>query len=330
VLPASSLSLLDNAQQLRESLFADAAVTMDAPDNVSLAFATTLGHGRLDFIEFNPDFNVIISDCRWLENGEITYSGEDWVRFNFCLDANARFQFEDRGDFALTGCQLRMFYQPSGLLCAHRFTPGRSVCATISIKQTHLRRLLDTETAAPLPTEQSGDGGFFFRRLGMTPQAVRAVGDLLAMPHRGALKRLYAQAKSEELLVSAFSAAPANDLPSAPLRLRETERTRLLEVGRLLETRLANPPTVSELSRRFAMNRNKLAYGFRQLHGCSLTEFVTRHRLETAWRLLEDTDRPISEIAAGVGYAHVQSFSAAFRRHFGVAPRGARRQVMAQ
>lgn len=322
VLLASPISLLNNARDLRDGLFAGAAVLADSDDVVALSFDGPLGHGQLDFIEFSPDFNLIVSDCFWANNGSITYAGEDWVRFNFCLDSNARFQFADRGDFVLRGAQLRMLHQPSGLDCAHHFAPGRSVCATISIKRAPLTRLIDTDLVAAAAT----DDGFFFRRFDMPLQAVKVVGELLAMPHRGALRRLHARVKSEELLVSVLSARPVGPESSVTTRLRDAERLRLRDVSVFLERHFADPPGVDELARRFAMNRNKLTYGFRELHGCSMGEYVARHRLDTAWRLLETSDQPVSSVAAKVGYSHVQSFSAAFRRHYGVAPSWVRRR----
>ncbi|MCW1932952.1 helix-turn-helix domain-containing protein [Pararhodobacter zhoushanensis] len=47
-------------------------------------------------------------------------------------------------------------------------------------------------------------------------------------------------------------------------------------------------------------------------------------RLQAARRMMADTTHPIQEIALRAGFADRSSFSRAFRRRFGVAPRVAR------
>jgi transcriptional regulator GlxA family with amidase domain len=46
--------------------------------------------------------------------------------------------------------------------------------------------------------------------------------------------------------------------------------------------------------------------------------------------LLQESDFPIEKIAEQVGYVHPRNFSHAFRRHFGVPPRVARRRLRQQ
>jgi AraC-like DNA-binding protein len=302
-------------------------VAAETEEVVRLSFESELGRGRLDFIELDPEFNLIVSDCRFTAEGLIVYAGEGWLRFNFCLDANASFAFGERGAYRLRGCQLRVFRQPEGIACEHRFTAGRSVCATLSLSEARLRSLLSGGAARPELTE-GGQGDFFFRRLQMSSEAIRAVRALVAMPYTGALRRLYTRAKAEELLVSALSAEPVSEAMALPLA--EGERRRLAELGRFLEGCFAQPPTLAALARRCGMNRNKLTRGFREVHGCSIGERLTRLRLEAARRLLDGAELSVSEIAAQVGYSHVQSFSSAFRRHFGVAPSGVRRRDAAE
>ncbi|MNN97123.1 DNA-binding transcriptional regulator AraC [compost metagenome] len=53
----------------------------------------------------------------------------------------------------------------------------------------------------------------------------------------------------------------------------------------------------------------------------SFTEYVTRARLNKAARMLqEDTQIPVREIAALVGYRNVQYFHTKFKAKFGVTP----------
>ena len=313
------VSLDRNGAALRAGLFAAAAEDGDDPAAVQVVFDDAAGAGRGEFIEIDPDFNLMVSDCFWRADGAIGYRGEDWVRFNFCLDATASFDFADRGRYDLRGQELRVFHQPAGLPCLHRIGGGaRSVCVTMSVRREALIR---HEALAGLPGLPDG---FFFRRMAMPAAALRAVDDLLRMPYRRALRRGYAGAKAQELLCTALQALAApQDVPGGGV-LHDGDRERISRARAILDDSFADPPTVAVLARTVGLNRNKLSYGFRHLHDRSMSDYLAEKRLDAAWRLLQD-GVPVGAVAEAVGYRHVGSFSAAFSRRYGLAPSSLRR-----
>ncbi len=325
--PADAISLSANGLGLRSGLLRGSREEGDTDAAVQLSFDQPTGRGEIGFYEFDPDFNIIVSDCFWRQDGFVKYAGEGWIRFNFCLDANAAFDFEDRGRFELRGQELRVFHQPEGTDCGHHIHGnGRSVCVTISVRRAYLGKLLGTRDNRFLESaEETGSDGFFFHRYEMDPASLRAVADMLTMKHRGTLRLLYAKAKSEELLVNALSFASRPETASPRIRLGHRDRARILQVRETLDESFAKPPPVSELARRFGINRNKLSYGFREVHDRSMSEYIADRRLETAWRLLDETDRPVAHIAEEVGFSHLQSFSSAFKRRYGFSPSMLRR-----
>jgi len=329
---SDAISLTANGMALRSSLLAGSHVEGDCEESLRLSFDQPAGRGTVEFFEFDPDFSIIVSNCFWQQDGFVKYAGEGWVRLNFCLDACAAFEFDELGRFELRGQELRVFYQPDGVDCGHYIQGNaRSVCITISIQRDYLRKITGALGDRFLNSAgQGGSDGFFFLRSEMGGDSLRAVADMLSMRYSGSLRTLYAKAKSEELLVSALSAPQRPEIDSGQVRLGRQDRERIAQAREILERQFARPPSVSELSRRIAVNRNKLSYGFRDMHGCSMSEYVAERRLETAWRLLKDTDQPISQIAEDVGYSHLPSFSAAFKRRYGVSARAFRRSLASE
>lgn len=65
---------------------------------------------------------------------------------------------------------------------------------------------------------------------------------------------------------------------------------------------------------------------FRQRMGCSPRAYLTQVRLARARSLLMDSDHPIAEIAAMVGYRDAHFFSRHFHRHHGRPPSSFRRK----
>ena len=57
-----------------------------------------------------------------------------------------------------------------------------------------------------------------------------------------------------------------------------------------------------------------------QYFNAPFRELLTDMRMEIAAHRLRTTDVPVSVLATQIGYASIESFSAAYKRHFGKAP----------
>ncbi|MEA4823150.1 MAG: AraC family transcriptional regulator [Clostridiaceae bacterium] len=68
---------------------------------------------------------------------------------------------------------------------------------------------------------------------------------------------------------------------------------------------------------------------FRAQLGMTPAEYLTRVRMMRAARLLLDTTEPVERIAEVCGYSGAAYFSDAFRRFYGVSPRGYRKRLRA-
>lgn len=323
--PVTSVSLNKNALQVRDSVFCDSHCEQFSAQDVLLRFANDRGEGAVEFIEFCPEFNVILSKCFWKDNGYLRYQGEGWVRFNFSLASDATFVFDDAGAFDLKGSELRVFHQPEGVACEH-FIHGNasSECVTLSVHESYLRqRLQDMPelSGSCLGQLSFGDNPFFFERFWQTPQTLRIVRELLHVPYQGALRYNYARAKCEELLIAAFHTMILTDRTPMPLRMRDGDWDRIDQARKHIEDDLVQVPAVPELARLVGLNRNKLSYGFKHKFNMSIGQYIVTKRMELAWYMLERDRCSVSEVAALVGYEHVASFSAAFKAHFGLSPK---------
>ena len=89
----------------------------------------------------------------------------------------------------------------------------------------------------------------------------------------------------------------------------------------ILEQRLAEPPTLPELTHIVGINERKITELFRQRVGMTVFDYFAEMRLETARHLLEGSDLRIQLIADRIGYRNAGDFTRAFRRRYGVSPR---------
>ena len=109
-----------------------------------------------------------------------------------------------------------------------------------------------------------------------------------------------------------------------PVYLSEAELAAVAEAKRFIRSNLRNMPSILELCKRVAMNKNKLQKAFQLTEGKSIGEYVRTLRMEQSLELLEQSDMPVQEIAAAVGYHGVSNFYHAFQQKFGSTPQAVR------
>jgi AraC-like DNA-binding protein len=98
------------------------------------------------------------------------------------------------------------------------------------------------------------------------------------------------------------------------------EKSKLIEVKRILEENYLNPPTLEQLSRLVGTNENKLKRGFKQQFGHTVYNYVLHYRMQNAAEWLDNKALSLEEIASKAGYTDGAHFSRAFKKVFGVPP----------
>ena len=134
----------------------------------------------------------------------------------------------------------------------------------------------------------------------------------------GTSRALYCQASILEYLAALVHhvCARAETMPDHNQKSRN--RARALH-ARLIagEGKL---PTLDELANEYGRSAKLLNEEFSQEFGRSIFAFMTEHRLSQAHAALQNTKTSIKQLAALLGYSHVNNFTAAFTRKFGYPP----------
>ena len=156
-----------------------------------------------------------------------------------------------------------------------------------------------------------------FRLHAAVAKGARAEGWLLDQLHEIAqrLLRVHRLARKEVERLESVRAATRDELFRRLCRARDY-------AGALF----AQPVTLGDLARVACLSPNHLLRTFRQAFGQTPHQYLTRRRLEEARRLLAQGDLPVTQICLAVGFDSLGSFSALFRRRFGVATSGYRRR----
>lgn len=116
-------------------------------------------------------------------------------------------------------------------------------------------------------------------------------------------------------LHSLFQTEP-DETPS----LSQKDRNTANAVKEYIESTYLLDHTLSDLTRHFATNSNKLMSIFKKVFSKSIFEYIGDLKMKYAHDLLANEDKTVSEVSRIVGYKNANHFSAAFKRRFGISP----------
>ncbi len=101
---------------------------------------------------------------------------------------------------------------------------------------------------------------------------------------------------------------------------RRVEPLSMIAARRFVEEHLDEPIALVAVAREATLSRFHFCRVFKQWSGLTLTEYVTRRRLQKALALLADPGKRITEIALAAGFGSMARFYCAFKRETGLSP----------
>lgn len=211
------------------------------------------------------------------------------------------------------------------------FLAAPNFANTVMVDASHQLRSVSFPTAQwQKVLDEAADGGLSLENLRVDrglfhSPAIQAVLRTLwtLCDEEGAPSRLLARAAGCELLAELCRLRGA-PFASARGGLAPWAERRCLE---LIRARLAEDVSLDELAAEARLSPYHFARMFKQSVGVPPRVYLTRLRVERACELLEQTDRPITDIAQEVGYSSNQVLARVFLKHRRMTPSDYRRAV---
>jgi len=133
------------------------------------------------------------------------------------------------------------------------------------------------------------------------------------------------EARLLRLASSSVVSAPRLE-PRRRLGSSRSELTKVEQMAGLIAQRYTQPLTVEEIGKHVGLHPNYAMGLFKRSIGTTIIDYVTKHRVSHAQRLLATTDTKIVDVALSSGFASTSRFYAAFRQECGCSPRVYRQQ----
>ncbi|NEP58615.1 MAG: helix-turn-helix transcriptional regulator [Symploca sp. SIO2G7] len=155
-----------------------------------------------------------------------------------------------------------------------------------------------------------------------TTGAIRTVTQqILSCPFRDATKQLYLQGKVLELMALQLDDAVERGTATQAVTLKPDTIARIRQAAAILQIRLENPPSQTDLAEQVGVSDRTLRRGFQALFGTTFLGYLTEQRLIQAEQLLRDNYLSVAEVSYRCGYSDQSYFATVFKHKFGITPK---------
>jgi len=297
--------------------------------------------GQREFLCFRDGFYVAMGNLVHLAERRDVYPSGDFFKLHFRLAGESRVaQAAAPGSQRVAPMSVSTLVQPHDSFKEEYFSAGvreRSLTLCCS------RAFLADELGLGPDTPAAGAFGHYLRgtpwrfelqQLPLHAAQFDIANALLESRATDPYRALFAEAKAFELLHGFLSRVTvgqrtAGSAEGPPPTGGALVREHLAPVTHYIDTHLAAPLDMRDLTRRFGMSEGQLSRAFRDAYATTVFEYIGRRRLDRGRELLARGVMSVTEVAFSVGYGHVGNFSTAFKRAFGQSPQALRKAARA-
>ena len=191
-------------------------------------------------------------------------------------------------------------------------------------KETLLDYLLEFDNAKLINKVEKAEHFDIFKTITLSPSHHYLLQKMMNNPYHGSLKKLYFETCANELMITLLKDLSTKKVYD--LILDERDKAQLIKAKEILLEDIQNPPTITELTKMTALNKEKLTKGFKTLFGNTIFKSLTQERMKIAYKHIQENELSVSEISFKAGYENVSNFISVFKKEFGKTPGEMRRK----
>jgi len=163
----------------------------------------------------------------------------------------------------------------------------------------------------------------------ITPEMEAIIQEILNTKKTGNFKKLFIESKVLALL-SLVLEYYSEDAVVELQTIHSSHTQKIIKAKKLIEENLYCPCSLIDLAHLVGTNECTLKKGFKELTGSTVFGYWNDLKMESAYKMITDSDMPIYEIAQQLGYKHPHHFTAAFKKKYNVTPIELRASIVAK
>lgn len=245
-----------------------------------------------------------------------------YIQFHFCVKGKCKFMFNNSNyELRLEEEKSLLLYNPQRDLPLDVELSPRTylISLVISIKKFH--SLFSQESGyIPFLSAENRDKKYY-KDAEVAPSMAIVLNQMINYNLMSSLKTLYFRSKAYELLSLYFNRTEDANIEQCPFLSDEENVIKIRKAKEIVISRMAEPPTLTELSNEIGLSLKKLKDGFKQIYGDSVYSFLFDYKMEYSRKLLDSGEFNVNEVGRKIGYSTASHFIAAFRKKFGTTPK---------
>ncbi|WP_127140498.1 helix-turn-helix transcriptional regulator [Flagellimonas marinaquae] len=245
-----------------------------------------------------------------------------YIQFHFCLKGKSKFNFNE-GNYYLEVNEensLLLYNTQKDLPLDLVVSPGSWLLSVVmTIRKFH--SLFSNEADyIPFLSDENKEKKYYSQEM-VSPATAVVLSQLMNYNLHPSIKKLYLKGKVYELISLYFNKTEDADLEQCPYLADEDNVRRIRMAKEIMISRMAEPPTLAELSQEVGLSLKKLKEGFKQIYGDSVFGFLFDYKMDYARKMLETGKHNVNEVGLKVGYSTASHFIASFKKKFGTTPK---------
>lgn len=245
-----------------------------------------------------------------------------FIQFHFCLKGQAKFIFNE-GRYALEVTEensLLLYNTQIDLPLNVELSPNSwMVSVVMTIRKFHSLFSTEADYILFLSTENR-DKKYYAQEV-VTPAIAVILSQLMNYNLHPSVKALYIKGKVYELISLYFNRSEETDKEQCPFLVDEDNVRRIRQAKEIMISRMAEPPTLIQLSEEIGLPIRKLKEGFKQVYGDSVFSFLFDYKMDYARKMLETNKYNVNEVGLKIGYSTASHFITAFKKKYGTTPK---------
>jgi len=250
------------------------------------------------------------------------HTDSSFIQFHFCIKGLCVFVY-NAGQYKLSVNEAHslLLYNPQrDLPIQVELAPNSWVVSVvISIQKFHGLFSKEADYISFLNAENRDKK--YYKDGDISPSMAIVLNQLINYNLNQSIKDIYFKGKAYELLSLYFNRNEDTNIEQCPFLSDETNVIKIRKAKEIVISRMAEPPSLNELSEEIGLNLKKLKEGFKQIYGNSVYSFLLDYKMEIARKLLESGEHNVNEVGLKVGYSAPSHFISAFKKKFGTTPK---------
>ncbi|CAM4092677.1 AraC family transcriptional regulator [Zobellia nedashkovskayae] len=245
-----------------------------------------------------------------------------YIQFHFCLKGQAKFIFnEGRYNLEVSEENSLLLYNTQIDLPMNLELEPNSWLVSVVMTIRKFHSLFSREADyIPFLSADNKDKKYYAQE-GVNPGIAVVLSQMMNYNLHPSIKELYIKGKVYELISLYFNKSDDADVEQCPFLVDEDNVRRIRKAKEIIISRMAEPPTLTELSEEIGLSLKKLKEGFKQIYGDSVFSFLFDYKMEYARKMLETGKHNVNEVGLRVGYSTASHFISAFKKKYGTTPK---------